>query len=66
VSQQLGHHSPAFTLQVYGHLLPRNRRGEVNRLDRPATIRNAAATSFSNDIQVEKETAANSSESQAV
>lgn len=33
VQQQLGHHSPAFTLSVYGHLLPRDRRGEVNCLD---------------------------------
>ncbi len=33
VQQQLGHHSPAFTLAVYGHLLPRDRRSEVNCLD---------------------------------
>ena len=33
VQEQLGHHSPAFTLAVYGHLLPRNRRGEVDCLD---------------------------------
>jgi len=33
IQQQLGHHSPAFTLAVYGHLLPRDRRGEVNCLD---------------------------------
>jgi integrase len=33
IQQQLGHHSPAFTLSVYGHLLPRDRRGEVNCLD---------------------------------
>ena len=66
VSQQLGHHSPAFTLQVYGHLLPRDRRGEVNRLDRPATVRNPAATSTPDDVPAEKETARNSSESQAV
>lgn len=33
VSEQLGHHSPAFTLDRYAHLLPRNRRGFVNRLD---------------------------------
>jgi len=36
IQQQLGHHSPAFTLAVYGHLLPRDRRGEVNCLDDPA------------------------------
>ena len=59
IQAQLGHHSPSFTLSVYGHLLPRNRRGEVDCLDdgpirnpdattsgsRPATIRNSAATS---------------------
>ena len=40
IQQQLGHHSPAFTLSVYGHLLPRDRRGEVNCLDdSPPAIR---------------------------
>jgi integrase len=33
VQGQLGHHSAAFTLRVYGHLLPRDRRGYVDRLD---------------------------------
>jgi integrase len=33
VQEQLGHHSPAFTLSVYGHLLPRDRRSEVACLD---------------------------------
>jgi integrase len=33
VQEQLGHHSPAFTLAIYGHLLPRNRRGDVDCLD---------------------------------
>ena len=33
IQQQLGHHSPAFTLAVYGHLLPRDRRDEVDFLD---------------------------------
>jgi len=33
VQAQLGHHSAAFTLKVYGHLLPRDRRGYVDRLD---------------------------------
>ena len=37
IQQQLGHHSPAFTLAVYGHLLPRDRRGEVNCLDDTTT-----------------------------
>ena len=31
VQQQLGHHSPAFTLAVYGHLLPRGDRRAVDR-----------------------------------
>ena len=40
VQQRLGYHSAAFTLSVYGHLLPRERRGEVNcRDDEPAPIR---------------------------
>lgn len=66
VSQQLGHHSPAFTLSQYAHLLPRDRRGEVNRLDRPASPRKPAASASSNAVLVEKETACNSLESQAV
>jgi integrase len=48
IQQQLGHHSPAFTLAVYGHLLPRGDRRAVDRLDdlQPdATIRNPGATS---------------------
>ncbi len=36
VSEQLGHRSPSFTLDRYAHLLPRNRRGNVNGLDRLA------------------------------
>lgn len=43
VQQQLGHHSPAFTLTVYGHLLPRGDRRAVDTLD-DATIRNPRAT----------------------
>ena len=30
IQQQFGHQSPAVTLAVYGHLLARDRRGEVN------------------------------------
>jgi len=37
VQQQMGHHSPAFTLAVYGHLLPRDRRGDVDCLDDATT-----------------------------
>lgn len=44
VQQQLGHHSPAFTLKVYGHLLPRGDRRAVDALD-DATIRNPGAIS---------------------
>ena len=44
VQQQLGHHSPAFTLAVYGHLLPRGDRRAVDRLD-DVTFRNPRATS---------------------
>jgi hypothetical protein len=33
VSEQLGHHSASFRLDRYGHLMPRNRRRLVNRLD---------------------------------
>lgn len=44
IQQQLGHHSPAFTLKVYGHLLPRAGRRGVDVLDDSATTRNPAAT----------------------
>jgi hypothetical protein len=47
IQQQLGHHSPAFTLAVYGHLLPRGDCRAVDRLDDlipEATIRNPRAT----------------------
>ena len=43
VQQQLGHHSAAFTLKVYGHLLPRGNRRAVDALD-DTTIRNPGAT----------------------
>jgi hypothetical protein len=42
VREQLGHQCAAFTLKVYGHLLPRRGRG-VDVLDH-ATIRNPRAT----------------------
>lgn len=32
VQEQPGHHSPAFTLAVYGHLIPRGDRRAVDRL----------------------------------
>ena len=46
VQHQLGHHSAAFTLKVYGHLLPRGDRRAVDALDDApaAPIRNPAAT----------------------
>ncbi len=43
VQRQLGHHSPAFTLEVYGHLLPRGDRRAVDALD-DTTSRNPGAT----------------------
>jgi integrase len=33
VQEQLGHHSPGFTLTVYGHLIPRGDRRAVDQLD---------------------------------
>jgi integrase len=33
VQEQLGHHDPKFTASVYGHLIPGDRRGEVDFLD---------------------------------
>jgi integrase len=44
VQQQLGHHSAAFTLAVYGHFIPRADHRAVDRLD-DATFRNPSATS---------------------
>jgi integrase len=53
IQQQLGHHSPAFTLGVYGHLLPRGDRRAVDRLDDDvapeATLRNPPATTDPQD-----------------
>jgi integrase len=43
VQQQLGHHSAAFTMKVYAHLLPRGDRRAVDALD-DAPIRNPHAT----------------------
>jgi integrase len=45
VQQQLGHHSPAFTLAVYGHFVPRGDRRAVDALD-DATGRNLYATTL--------------------
>ncbi len=45
VSKQLGHHSAAFTLKVYAHLIPRGERRGVDKLD-DATTRNLGATSI--------------------
>src|SRR5262245_34968209 len=45
IQEQLGHHKASFTLTVYGHLLPRDRRGEVDCLDDdPASIRKPGAS----------------------
>jgi len=35
IQQQLGYHSPGFTLTVYRHLLPRGDRRAVDSLDNP-------------------------------
>lgn len=35
IQAQLGHHSPAFTLAVYGHLMPRRAHRGVDALDAP-------------------------------
>jgi len=43
VQQQLGHHSAAFTLTVYGHFIPRADHRAVDGLD-DATSRNPGAT----------------------
>ena len=43
IQHQLGHHSAAFTLRVYGHLMPRQGRRGVDALD-DASIRNPRAT----------------------
>jgi integrase len=43
VQRQLGHHSPAFTLEVYGHFIPQGDRPAVDGLD-DATQRNPDAT----------------------
>jgi integrase len=45
VQQQLGHHSPAFTLAVYTHFVPRGDRRAVDALD-DATGRNLYATTL--------------------
>jgi hypothetical protein len=51
VQHQLGHHSAAFTLKVYGHLLPRGDRRAVDALDDApdAPSRNPAATAEPGD-----------------
>jgi integrase len=43
VSEQLGHHAASFTLERYVHLMPRNRRGYVNRFDHLAPAGTPAA-----------------------
>jgi integrase len=46
VQAQLGHHSAAFTLTVYGHFVPRAHHRGVDRLD-DVTNRNPSATNHS-------------------
>jgi len=67
IQQQLGHHSAAFTLSVYGHLLPRDRRGEVNCLDdQPAPIRTPGAPGEDGTESAENERPRDASESQGL
>ena len=51
VSQQLGHHSPSFTLSCYAHLLPTDRHGLVNALDEPAPNSTLSAPSEQNGVE---------------
>lgn len=44
IQQQLGHHSAAFTLREYGHLMPRGDRRAVDGLDDDAPGRNPGAS----------------------
>lgn len=44
IQQQLGHHSPAFTLRVYGHLMPWGDRRAVDGLDDDVSGRNPGAS----------------------
>ena len=55
VQEQLGHHSPAFTLAVYGHLIPRGDRRAVDRLD--AAIRKPRAIGERSPISLVSESA---------
>ncbi len=54
--EQLGHHSAAFTLAVYGHLLPRGDRRAVDRLD-DVSERNPGASGHAEPDSLAKETA---------
>jgi integrase len=54
VSEQLGHHAPSFTLDRYAHLLPRNRRGYVNRLDALAPAGTPAAPATETAVSAER------------
>jgi integrase len=66
LQEQLGHASPAFTLSQYGHLIPRDRRGEVSFLDAivPRNLHLAAPRlhpepeqSFEGSVSLRKESA---------
>ena len=56
VQEQLGHHSPAFTLAVYGHHIPRGDRRAVDRSD-DAPTRNPRATEHDDDDSLLSESA---------
>jgi integrase len=51
VQEQLGHHSPAFILAVCGHLMPRDDRRAVDRLD-DASERTQAQAVSPNDTKL--------------
>ena len=50
VQQQLGHHSPAFTLTVYGHLIPREGARAVDALDLPPVTYESASHPQANEV----------------
>lgn len=50
VQQQLGHHFPAFTLTVYGHLIPREGARAVDALDTPPAPHESASLPQAGDV----------------
>jgi integrase len=50
VQQQLGHHSPAFTLSVYAHLIPRDGHRAVDALDLPHDAHASASPAQAHEV----------------